>query len=116
MKRIVLFSLVFTAFSIAMPFQVSALDLQPFSQNFQYKTTENVLLAQDRRHRDRQYSVYYRTPRDRQWNFDSSHQDRDRAERVARRLERRGYTTSIRVSREVNDGGRWDRDDRDRNR
>ena len=61
---------------------------------------------QDRRNqnRDRQFSVYYRNRNDRQWTFEGNHDNRRDAQRAANRLERRGYTTYVQVSREVNRG------------
>ncbi len=120
MKKIILFSLVCTSFLAIIPIKVNALNPQQVGQNFHEVKSEGVLLVQDRRYRDRQYSVYYRSPRDRQWTFEGFHPDRRDAERAARRLERRGFRTEIRGSGWDRDdrGGGWDRgrDDRGRDR
>ena len=104
MNKVILLSLACMGFLVTMPFKANALNSQTVSQKFDGEI--NVQLAQFRRDRDRdrQFSVYYRSPRDRQWTLEGSHSDRRGAERAARRLERRGYKTYVQVSREVNRG------------
>lgn len=110
MNKIILFSLVCTGFLVTMPVAANALDSQTVNQNFNGEP--NVRLAQFRRDqdRDRQFTVYYRRFRDRQWTLEGSHVNRRDAERAARRLERRGYRTYVQVSREANRGMGRDRD------
>jgi hypothetical protein len=117
MNKVILLSLACMGFLVTMPVAANALDSQTVSQKFDGKI--NVQLAQFRRDRDRdrRFSVYYRSPRDREWTLEGSHPDRRSAERAARRLERRGYKTYVQVSREVNRDRDRDRDryrDRDR--
>lgn len=101
MNKIILLSLAWTGFLVTMPFGAIALDSQTVNQNFNGEP--NVRLAQFRRYRnrDRQFAVYYRSPRDRRWTLEGPHPDRRDAERAARRLQRRGFITYIQVSREV---------------
>jgi hypothetical protein len=110
MNKLIIFSLVCTEFLVTMPVAAKALDAQTVNHNFNGEP--NVRLAQFRRNqnRDRQFTVYYRSANDRQWTREGSHTDRRDAERVARRLERRGYKTYIQVSREANRGMGRDRD------
>lgn len=108
MNKIMLLSLV-TGFVVTMPPRVNALNLPEISQNFHGKT--NVLLAQDRRHRERrQYFVYYRAPQDSKWTLEGPHPDRQEARRVAHRLERRGFRTDLRVIVDINRRGDRGRD------
>ncbi len=105
-----LFLLVCTGLIATMPMSAKALaPQQVVSQNLYGET--NLLIAQDRdnRNRPRQFTVYYRSPRDRQWTLEGPHPDRRDAERAARRLERRGYKTYVQVSREAH-RGMMDRD------
>ncbi len=98
-----------TGFVVTMPHRVNALNLPEISQNLDGKT--NVLLAQDRHHREhRQYFVYYRAPQDRTWTLEGPHPDRQEARRAARRLERRGFRTDLRVVIDVNRRGDRERD------
>ncbi len=112
MKKIILVSLGYTVFLATISGQVNALDAQQAGQNFHQEKSSNLLLAQDRRYRDRQYSVYYRGPRDRRWTFEGFHPDRRDAERAARRLERRGFRVEVREGEEIDRRVRGDRDDR----
>jgi hypothetical protein len=134
MKKIILLSLIYTGFLVTIPVRVNALKPQTVSQNFHGEP--NLRLAQFRRHHDarsvrvreasavptagltptaeklrqRQYSVYYRSPGDLQWirwTLEGLHADRRDAERAARRLERRGYRTDIRVNEAANRPGGW---------
>ncbi len=100
MNKIILLSLVCTGFLVTMPFEVNALEPQQVSQSF--PGTTNLRIAQFRRNQDRQFSVYYRSPRDRQWTLEGSHTNRRDAERAASRLQRRGLRTYIQLSRAVN--------------
>lgn len=59
---------------MTIPFEVSALGSQKVSQNLLGET--KVLLAQFRRNRDRQFSVYYRNSRQRQWTLEGYHANR----------------------------------------
>lgn len=104
MNKIILLSLVCTGFLTTMPFKANAVETQTVSQNSPGKT--NVLISQFRRNqnRDRQFSVYYRSPRDRQWTFEGYHATRRDADRAANRLQRRGYRTYVQVSQRVNRG------------
>lgn len=110
MNKLILFSLVCTGFLVTMPVAANVLDAQTVNHNFNGEP--NVRLAQFRRNqnRDRQFTVYYRSPRDRQWTLEGSHANRRDADRAARRLERRGYRTYVQVSREANRGMGRDRD------
>jgi hypothetical protein len=109
MNKIMLFLLICTGLVAIVPMSAKALAPQIVSQNLHGET--NLLIAQDRdnRNRQRQFTVYYRSPRDRQWTLEGPHPDRRDAERAARRLERRGYKTYVQVSREAH-RGMMDRD------
>jgi hypothetical protein len=104
MNKIILFSLVCTGLLVTIPVAANALDSQTVNQNFNGEA--NVRLAQFHRNqnRDRQFAVYYRSPRDRQWTLEGSHANRRDADRAAQRLERRGYRTYVQMSREANRG------------
>jgi hypothetical protein len=102
MNKIVLFSLVCTGFVSVIPSNANAAGLAQVSQNFYGET--NALVAQNRRNQDRQFSVYYRNPRQRQWTLEGYHANRRDAQQAANRLERRGYRTYVQVSRRVNGG------------
>jgi hypothetical protein len=102
MKKIILLALVCTGFVVNTPFTSHALDSEKIGQNLDLGTR----IAQYRRNqnRDRQFSVYYRSPRDRQWTFEGYHANRRDAQNASNRLQRRGYRTYIQVSRRVNSG------------
>ena len=102
MNKIILFSLVCTGFLVNIPVAANVLDSQTVNQNFPGET--NVLISQFRRNqnRDRQFSVYYRSPRDRQWTLEGPHANRRDADRAANRLQRRGFRTYVQVSQEAN--------------
>jgi hypothetical protein len=114
MKKLILLALVCTGFAVTTPFTAHALDSGKIGQNLDREP--NMSLAQyDRdqnrdnqyrrnQNRDRQFSVYYRNRGDRQWTLESNYDNRRDAQRAANRLERRGYTTYVQVSREVNRG------------
>jgi outer membrane lipoprotein-sorting protein len=119
MKKIILLALVCTGFVVTTPFMAHALDSEKISQNLDSHSESlrqreaNMSLAEPRgttiaqyrnQNRQRQFSVYYRSPRDRQWTFEGYHANRNDAQRAANRLERRGYRTYIQVSRRVNSG------------
>ena len=93
MNKIVIISLVYTGFLVAMPFEANALNLQPVSQNLLVKT--NLQVAQ-RPTYQRGYTVHYRSPRDRKWTLEGFHAERPDAQRAARRLQRSGFRTQIR--------------------
>ena len=107
-----LLSLICMGFIASVPMSANALDRQVVSQNIHGET--NLFIAQYRRNqnrdspgerlRQRQFSVYYRSPRDRQWTFEGHHPNRRDAERASNRLQRRGYRTYIQVSRRVYGG------------
>ncbi len=102
MNKIILLSLVFTGFLVNIPAAANALETQTVNPNLSGET--NVLISQFRRNqnRDRQFSVYYRSPRDRQWTLEGPHPNRRDADRAANRLQRRGFRTYVQVSQEVN--------------
>jgi hypothetical protein len=104
MNKIILLSLVCTGFFVNIPVAANALETQTVDQNFPGQT--NVLISQFRRNqnRDRQFSVYYRSPRDRQWTLEGYHANRRDADRAANRLQRRGFRTYVQVSQRVNRG------------
>ncbi|WP_310426082.1 hypothetical protein [Chamaesiphon sp. VAR_48_metabat_135_sub] len=112
MKKIILLALVCTGFVVTTPFTAQALDSEKISQNLDLGT--NMEIAQYRRNqnrdsrserlRQRQFSVYYRSPRDRQWTFEGYHPNRQAAQRAANRLQQRGYRTYVQVSQRVNRG------------
>jgi hypothetical protein len=96
MKKLILLSLVCTGFAttVMMPDRANAaleLDRHP----------DVMTLAQYRRN-DRQFNVYYRNRGNRSWILENSYYNRREAERAARRLERRGYSTYVQLSRQVN--------------
>jgi hypothetical protein len=100
MKKIILLALVCTGFIVTTPFTADALDSDKISQNLDTET--NTSIAQYRnQNRDRQFSVYYRSPRERRWIFEGYHPNRQDAQRAANRLQRRGYRTYVQVSRRV---------------
>jgi hypothetical protein len=110
MNKIILLSLVCTGFFVNIPVAANVLDSQTVNQNFPGET--NVLISQfwrnqnrdsrSERLRQRQFSVYYRSPRDRQWTLEGPHANRRDAERAANRLQRRGFRTYVQVSQEAN--------------
>jgi hypothetical protein len=104
MKKIISLALVCTGFVVTTPFTVQALDSEKISQNLDLGT--NIEIAQYRRNqnRDRQFSVYYRNPRQRQWTLEGYHPNRRDAQQAANRLQRRGYRTYVQVSRRVTGG------------
>ena len=104
MKKIILLALVCTGFAVTTPFTAQALDSEKIGQNLDLET--NMEIAQYRRNqnRDRQFTVYYRNPRQRQWTLEGYHPNRRHAQQAANRLERRGYRTYVQVSRRVNSG------------
>ncbi len=104
MKNTIFLSLVCIGYVVTIPFEVSALGSQKVSQNLQGGT--KVLLAQFRRNQDRQFAVYYRNSRQRQWTLEGYHANRRDADRAANRLQRRGYRTYVQVSRRVYGGMR----------
>jgi hypothetical protein len=113
MKKIILLALVCTGFVVTTPFMAHALDSEKISQNLDRDREPNMPLAEPRgttiaqyrnQNRQRQFSVYYRSPRDRQWTFEGYHPNRRGAERASNRLQRRGYRTYIQVSRRVYGG------------
>jgi hypothetical protein len=111
MNKIIQILLVYAVLLVPMPVAANALDLQQVNQNFRGES--NSRIAQFRRHHDRRYYVYYRSPQGRilTWILDGFHVERRDAERAARRWERRGYRTDIRERREVEHHGRrgWGR-------
>ncbi|WP_310486579.1 hypothetical protein [Chamaesiphon sp. VAR_69_metabat_338] len=94
MYKIIIISLVYTGFLVAMPFAANALNSQPFSQNFEGKT--DLPISQGRPTYQRGYTVHYRSLRDRKWTLEGFHAERPDAERAARRLQRSGFRTQIR--------------------
>jgi hypothetical protein len=116
MKKIIPTSLIFIGFLASTPFVANALDAQISIQNFR-EPGNNLQLAQYRGRQEQRYYVYYRNPRDRVgiWILAGFHAERRDAERAARRWERRGYRTDIRLRREANHHGGWGWG-RDRNR
>jgi hypothetical protein len=94
MNKIIIISLIYTGFLVAIPFEANALNSQPVSQNFEGEM--NLSISQGRPIYQRGYTVHYRTPRDRQWTLEGFHAERRNAERAARRLERSGFRTQIR--------------------
>jgi uncharacterized protein YxeA len=110
MKKLILLALVCTVFAVTMPFTAQALDSDKIAQydRDRYPNNQNRDYQYDRnnRNRDRQFSVYYRNRNDRQWTFESNHDNRRDARSAANRLERRGYQTYVQLSREVNRGNR----------
>jgi hypothetical protein len=97
MKKRILLSLVSTGFVATMPFEASAIESHQIQQ---LERTPALTIAQYRRN-DRQFNVYYRNRGDRSWILERSYSNRREAEQASRRLERRGYTTYIQLSREV---------------
>jgi hypothetical protein len=100
---------------VTTPFTAHALDSEKIAQydrdqyrDNQYRDNQyrdnQYRDNQYRRNRDRRFSVYYRSPRDRQWTFEGYHANRQDAQRAANRLQRRGYRTYVQVSRRVNAG------------
>ena len=110
MNKTILISLVCMGFLVPMP--VAANTPEPQQVDRDFRGESNSLIAQFRRHSDRRYYVYYRSPQGRilTWILDGFHVERRDAERAARRWERRGYRTDIRERREVDHHGRWGRD------
>jgi outer membrane lipoprotein-sorting protein len=113
MKKIILLALVCTGFAVTTPFTAQALDSEKISQNLdshserlRQREPNMSSIAQYRRNqnRERRFSVYYRSPRDRQWTFEGYHPNRQDAQRAANRLQRRGYRTYVQVSRRVYGG------------
>ena len=120
MKKIILLALVCTGFVVTTPFTAQALDSEKIGQNLDSRKQEaiaianvtlpptetNMEIAQYRRNqnRDRRFSVYYRSPRQRQWTLEGYHPNRQDAQRAANRLQQRGYRTYVQVSRRVNGG------------
>jgi hypothetical protein len=104
MKKIILLALVCTGFVVTTPFTAHALDSGKIGQIEDLEP--NMSLAQYNRNqnRDRQFSVYYRNRRERQWTLEGYHNNRNDAQRAANRLERRGYRTYVQVSRRINSG------------
>jgi hypothetical protein len=117
MKKIILLALVCTGFVVTTPFTAHALDSEKIGQNLDSHSESlrqrepNMSLAEPRgtriaqyrrnQNRDRQFSVYYRSPRDRGWTFEGYHPNRQDAQRAANRLQRRGYRTYLQVSQRV---------------
>jgi hypothetical protein len=119
MSKIISISLIYIGLLATTPFVANALNPQKSRQNFYGQT--NLQLAQYRGRQEQRYYVYYRNPRDRVgiWILAGFHINRRDAERAARRWERRGYRTDIRLRREAEHHGGWGRDrdrDLDRNR
>lgn len=112
MSNIIPISLICIGCLVSTPFVANALDSQNSIQNFQ--EPGNLQLAQYRGRQEQRYYVYYRNPQDRVgvWILDGFHVERRDAERAARRWERRGYRTDIRLRREANHhrGWGWGRD------
>jgi hypothetical protein len=108
MSKIIPISLIYIGFLLSTPFAANALDLQKSRQNFQGQAN-NLQLAQYRGRQEQRYYVYYRNQRARFgiWILDGFHVERRDAERAARRWERRGYRTDIRLRREANHHGGW---------
>jgi hypothetical protein len=113
MKKIILLALVCTGFVVTTPFTAHALDSKKIGQNLDLEPNMSLAeplldarIAQFRRNqnRDRQFSVYYRSPRVRQWTLEGYHANRRDAQNASNRLQRRGYRTYIQVSRRVNNG------------
>ena len=129
MKNIILLAMVCTGFVVTTPFAAQALDSEKIGQNLdshserlsqrepnmslpQQKPLLDARIAQYNRNnqyrrnqnRDRQFSVYYRNPRQRQWTLEGYHNNRRDAQQAANRLERRGYRTYVQVSRRINSG------------
>lgn len=107
MNKIITISLMYVGFLASTPFTANALDPQNSIQNLH--APGNLQLAQYRGRQEQRYYVYYRNPRDRVgiWILAGFHVDRRDAERAARRGERRGYRTDIRLRRETNHHGGW---------
>ena len=111
MKKLILLALVCTGFAVTTPLTAQALDSDKIAQydrndrypNHQYPNNQ-YRDSPGERLRQRQFSVYYRNRNERQWTFESNHYNRRDARRAANRLERRGYTTYVQVSREINRG------------
>ncbi|WP_310482470.1 hypothetical protein [Chamaesiphon sp. VAR_48_metabat_403] len=112
MKKIILLALVCTGFVVTTPFTAQALDSEKIGQNPDSHSEQlserelNMSLAQYNRNqnRQRQFSVYYRNPRQRQWTLEGYHPNRRDAQQAANRLQRRGYRTYVQVSRRVYGG------------
>ncbi len=113
--------MVCTGFVVTTPFTAQALDSEKIGQNLerepnmslpQQKPLLDARIGQYNRdnqyrrnqNRDRQFSVYYRNPRQRQWTLEGYHNNRRDAQQAANRLERRGYRTYVQVSRRINSG------------
>jgi hypothetical protein len=102
MYKIIIISLVYTVFLVAMPFDANALNSQPVNQNLLEKT--NLRVAQSRPTYQIGYTVHYRSPRvggaspleNRQWTLAGFHAELPDAERAARRLQQSGFKTQIR--------------------
>ena len=77
-----------------MPVVANELNSQSVNQNFEGKV--NSPITQTRPTYQRGYTVYYRSPRNRQWTLSGFHAERRDAERAAMRLQRSGLTTQIR--------------------
>ena len=107
MSKIIPLSLISIGFLVSTPFVANALTAQNSIQNFQGQ--DNLQLVQYRGRQEQRYYVYYRNPRDRFgiWILAGFHVERRDAERAARRWERRGYRTDIRLRREANHHGGW---------
>jgi hypothetical protein len=89
MNKIIIISLIYTGFLVAIPFEANAINSQEVSQNSEWKM--NLSISQGRPTYQRGYTVHYRSPRDRKWTLEGFH-----AERAARRLQRSGFRTQIR--------------------
>jgi hypothetical protein len=102
MNNIIIISLVYTVFLVAMPFDANALNSQPVNQNL--LENANLRVAQSRPTYQIGYTVHYRSPRvgvgspleNRQWTLEGFHVELPDAERAALRLQRSGFITQIR--------------------
>jgi hypothetical protein len=104
MNKIILLALVYMGFAVTTPFTAHALDSEKIGQNLDLETNMEIAQYNRNQNRDRQFSVYYRNPRQRQWTFEGYHNNRRDAQQAANRLERRGYRTYVQVSRRINSG------------
>jgi hypothetical protein len=104
MNKIILLALVCTGFAVTTPFTAHALDSEKIGQNLDLETNMEIAQYNRNQNRNRQFSVYYRNPRQRQWTLEGYHANRRDAQQAANRLERRGYRTYVQVSRRINSG------------
>jgi hypothetical protein len=98
MKKTIAFALVCAGLAVNLPANAES-GTRPVGGNIRQSSTD--LIAQYRRN-DRQFNVYYRDRGARSWILENSYYNRRKAERAARRLERRGYAAYVQLSREVN--------------